>query len=40
MTASKGKIYPINFSLTNNKDGEVAAKSEVINNGEGQTQRN
>ena len=44
MTASKGKIYPINF--TNNKDGEtdqyceVAAKSEVINNGEGQTQRN
>ena len=40
MTASKGKIYPINFSLTNNKDGEVAAKSEVINNGEGHTQRN
>lgn len=38
MTASKGKIYPIN--LTNNKDGEAAAKSEVINNGEGQTQRN
>lgn len=22
MTASKGKIYPIDFSLTNNKDGE------------------
>lgn len=40
MTASKGKIYPIDFSLTNNKDGETAAKSEVINNGEGQTQRN
>lgn len=40
MTASKGKIYPIDFSLTNNKDGEAAAKSEVINNGEGQTQRN
>lgn len=46
MTASKGKIYPIDFNLTNNKDGEkakdceVAAKSEVINNGEGQTQRN
>ena len=44
MTASKGKIYPINF--TNNKDGEkakdceVAAKSEVINNGERQTERN
>lgn len=37
MTASKGKIYPIDF--TNNKGGEVAAKSEVINNGEGQTQR-
>ena len=40
MTASKGKIYPIDFNLTNNKDGELAAKSEVINNGEGQTQRN
>ena len=44
MTASKGKIYPIDF--TNNKGGEkakdceVAAKSEVINNGERQTQRN
>lgn len=46
MTASKGKIYPIDFSLTNNKDGEkakdceVAAKSEVINNGERSTKRN
>lgn len=36
-TARKGKIYPIDFNLTNNKDGEtvryseVAAKSEVIN---------
>ena len=45
-TARKGKVYPIDFNLTNNKDGEtvryseVAAKSEVINNGEGQTQRN
>lgn len=40
MTASKGRIYIIDFNLTNNKDGEAAAKSEVINNGEGQTQRN
>ena len=31
MTASKGKIYPIDFNLTNNKDGETAAKSEAIN---------
>lgn len=40
MTASKGKIYIIDFNLTNNKDGDTAAKSEVTNNGEGQTQRN
>ena len=48
MTASKGKIYPINFTgetltgepLTNKHDGEVAANSEVKDNGKGQTQRN
>ena len=31
LTASKGRIHIIDFSLTNNKDGKVAAKSEVIN---------
>lgn len=39
MTASKGKIYPINFTGTNKHDGEVAANSEVKDNGKGQTQR-
>lgn len=38
MTASKGKIYPIDF--TNTHDGELAAKSEVNKNAKGQTKRN
>lgn len=42
MTASKGKIYPIDFTgkATNTHDGEVATKSEVNKNAKGQTKRN
>lgn len=39
MTASKGKVYPVDF--TNKGSGEVAAKnSEVNKNAKGQTKRN